>query len=175
MTAENIGAPPRARTGLKPFQAFTFLGLALVLLPTSAALLNGALGNVRIPEKLQEAATATHFWLVFSAIPLAMVQIALPKGTINHRLMGYVWCSLLVISAIVSFAMHELTGGFSPPHAFSILTLVMVPLIVYFARSQRVSWHRTMVLSLCLVMVFAGSLTFIPGRAIGSMFWAMFD
>src|SRR5690242_17118035 len=125
MTTETFGAPPRARKGgsLKPFQALTFLGLAIVLLPVSAVLINGALGNVHIPSKLQETATATHFGLVFAAIPLAMIQIALPKGTINHRLVGYVWCGLLLVSAIVSFAMHELTGGFSPPHAFSILTL----------------------------------------------------
>jgi uncharacterized membrane protein len=29
-----------------------------------------------------------------------------------------------------------------------------------------------MVLGLCLVMILAGVLTFIPGRAIGSMLWA---
>lgn len=161
---------PLAR--LRPFQAFVFLGLSLVLLPTIAALVNAALGRAHYPVKLQEAATALHFWLVFSAIPLALVQIALPKGTVNHRLVGYVWCGLLVGSATISFAMHELTGGFSPPHAFSILTLVMVPLIVFFARSHRVAWHRNMVLGLCLVLILAGVLTFLPGRAIGSMLWA---
>jgi uncharacterized membrane protein len=170
--ASVLTTPALPPTRLRPFQAFVFLGLSLVLLPVAAALLKAALGAAHYPEKLQETAFALHFWLVFSAIPLALVQIALPKGTVNHRLVGYVWCGLLVGSAMISFAMHELTGGVSPPHAFSILTLVMVPLIVFFARSHRVVWHRNMVLGLCLVMILAGALTFIPGRAIGSMLWA---
>jgi uncharacterized membrane protein len=159
--------------GVRPFQALVFTGLATVLLPTGAVFLNAAMGGVHVPGKLQELATAVHFWLVFAAIPLAMVQIALPKGTLNHRVIGYVWCSLLLVSAVVSFAMHDLTGGFSPPHAFSIVTLFMVPAIIFFARSHRVGWHRNMVLLLCMVMILAGLLTFIPGRAIGTMFWAM--
>ena len=164
----------RRQTSLRfrPYQAFVFLGLSMVLLPVAAALFNVALGGASYPEKLQDTVFALHFWLVFAAIPLALVQIALPKGTVNHRLVGYVWCALLVGSATVSFGMHELTGGFSPPHAFSILTLITVPLIVFFARSHRVVWHRNVVLGLCLVMVLAGVLTFLPGRAIGSMLWS---
>ncbi|HEX5006370.1 MAG TPA: hypothetical protein VFV70_04615 [Hyphomonadaceae bacterium] len=160
---------PQRSAQLKPYQAFVFFGLSVVLLLVATALVKAALGVAHYPAKLQETVFALHFWLVFAAIPLALVQIALPKGTVNHRLVGYAWCALLVGSATVSFAMHELTGGFSPPHAFSILTLVMVPLIVFFARSHRVVWHRNMVLGLCLVMILAGVLTFIPGRAIGSM------
>ena len=173
-TAQDI-AQTRAGAlrGFKPAQAMVFTGLAMVLLPTGAVLANAALGNVQVPAKLVEIATSIHFWLVFAAVPLAMVQIALPKGTFNHRLIGYVWCALLLVSAVASFAMHDLTGGFSPPHAFSIATLFLVPMIVYFARSHRVAWHRGMVLLLCGLMILAGLLTFLPGRVIGTMLWAM--
>ncbi len=174
MTAETIGAPPtRAPSRFKPFQAITFTGLAIVFLLTAAALANGALGRTDFPEKFGDAATLTHFVLIFAAIPLAMAQIALPKGTPRHRMTGYAWCGLMVAAAIISFAMHEITGGFSLPHAFSIITLIMVPLIVYFAHMGRRRWHRGLVLSLNLIVIFAGSLTFIPGRAIGAMFWAI--
>lgn len=171
MTAEAIGARPGRA---KPLQAIAFLGLAIVLLPTSAALLNGALGRTPFPPKLSEWATLTHFTLVFAAVPLAMIQIAMPKGTLPHRTIGYVWCALLIVSAIVSFAMHELTGGFSPPHAFSIMTLVFVPLIVFFARTHRTMWHLGFVFTLIMTMVLAGVLTFLPGRAIADMFWPIF-
>ena len=171
MTAETTGAPPRR---LYPLQAIALLGLSVVLLPTTAALLNGALGRTPFPEKFADWATLTHFALVFSAIPLAMIQLAMPKGTLPHRTIGYVWCALLLVSALVSFAMHELTGGFSPPHVFSIMTLVFVPLIVFFARTGRTMWHLGFVFTLIMTMVLAGVLTFIPGRAIGSMFWSIF-
>ena len=175
MTADTLGALPQARGRYRPLQAIFFLLLAMVFLPTTAALANGALGRVAFPEKFQDIATLTHFVLIFSAVPLAMIQFAMPKGTLPHRTIGYVWCGLLTVAAIVSFAMHEITGGFSPPHAFSIFTLVAVPLIAYFGSMGRRRWHRFMVMSLVAIMIIAGLLTFAPGRAIGSMFWAIWS
>jgi uncharacterized membrane protein len=175
MTAETIGAPSRAPAQFRPFQAFTFLGLSIVVLMTIAALGNVAIGRTPLSEKFADLATLVHFTLVFSSIPLALVQIALPKGTPLHRVIGYTWCALMTVAAVVSFWMHEITGGFSPPHAFSILTLIMVPLIILFARTGRTKSHRNTVLWLNLIVIIAGLLAFTaPGeRALATMLWGV--
>jgi uncharacterized membrane protein len=175
MIAETVGAPSRAPGKLRPFQAFTFLGLSIVVLMTLAALGNAAIGRSQLAEKFSNLATLVHFILVFSAIPLALVQIALPKGTLPHRAVGYTWCALMIVAAIVSFWMHEITGGFSPPHAFSILTLIMIPLIVLFARTGWTRSHRNTVLWLNLIVIIAGLLAFTaPGeRALATMLWGV--
>jgi uncharacterized membrane protein len=175
MTDATAGAPSGAPRAFKPFQAFTFLGLSVVALMTLAAVGNAAIGRAQFSEKFADLATLVHFILVFSAIPLALVQIAAPKGTFPHRVVGYTWCGLMAVAALVSFAMHELTGGFSPPHAFSILTLIMIPLIILFARTGWTKSHRNTVLWLNLIVVAAGLFAFKGAgeRALATMLWGV--
>lgn len=170
MTAETIAARP---SRIKPFQVFVAVGLTAVLLMTLAALGNAALGRTQFSEKFADLATIVHFTLILGAIPVALVQIALPKGTLLHRIIGYTWCALMVMAALVSFAMHEITGGFSPPHAFSIMTLIAIPLIVFFARTGRTRTHRNLVLWLNLIVIVAGLFAFkgVGERALATMFW----
>ena len=69
--------------------------------------------------------------------------------------------------AISSFWIHEirLLGPFSPIHALSIFTLVMLPLAVLHARSHRVTQHRKAMISIFVgALVIAGAFTFLPGR-----------
>jgi uncharacterized membrane protein len=170
-------APRRAqRRGFKPVQAITALGCAIVALMALAGLLNLALGRVEIPEVFKDWISVTHFVLVFSTLPLTVVQILLPKGTGLHRKIGYTWSGLLISASLISFGMHGINGGFSPPHFFSALTLVLVPLIMYLALTGRRIAHRSLVLSYALFfLVAAGAFTFVPGRALGDLFWSIWS
>ena len=146
-------------------------GGSIVFLLTCAALANAEARHLALPDALKKGAVIVHLSTVFFALPLGVSQLVLPKGTVRHRVAGYVWCALMVTTAIVSFAVHEINpGGLSPIHVFSVITLVVTPLIVFYARTGRVAAHQRSVLGLMLGgLMLAGLFTFIPSRALGSL------
>jgi uncharacterized membrane protein len=77
------------------------------------------------------------------ALVIGAAQVALPKGTLPHRTMGWVWVVLMATVAASSFWIHPIctVGGFSAIHALSIFTLVMLPMAVWQARRQNVQRH----------------------------------
>src|SRR6202045_1590940 len=93
------------------------------------------------------AAPAVIQWHAFAALgafALGAVQLAAPKGTIPHRVFGWIWATLLFVVAVSSFFIHEirLWGPWSPIHLLSILVLVTLPLAVLHARRHDVRQHR---------------------------------
>ena len=108
-----------------------------------------------------------HAYAALGAFGLGVVQLAGLKGTGRHRAIGYVWIGLMLAVAISAFWIHELRiwGPWSPIHLLSILTLVMLPLGLTYARRHNVSGHRKTMLGLFLgALVIAGIFTFVPGR-----------
>ncbi len=124
-----------------------------------------------MPSDLRGAAVVAHLVSVMLALPLGVSQLVLPKGTFRHRIVGYVWVGLMIFTALVSFSVHVINpGGFSPIHLFSILTLVVAPLIVYRARRGEVAKHQRAVLGLMIGgLGIAGLFTFLPSRALGML------
>jgi uncharacterized membrane protein len=172
MTAVATGSATR----FGPLQTVAVIGGAVVFLLATAALANMALSHVATPDSLKGLAVAAHLTTVLAALPLGISQLVLPKGTLRHRIVGYVWIALMVTTAIVSFAIHQINpNGLSPLHIFSVMTLVTAPMIVWAARTGRVEHHRRAVLGLMLGgLVIAGLFTFIPGRALGQLALAIF-
>jgi uncharacterized membrane protein len=76
-----------------------------------------------------------HAFAAMAAFGLGAIQLAAPKGTMPHRLAGWVWVSVMLVLAISSFFIHtiRLWGPFSPIHLLSVFTLVMLPLAVLAA------------------------------------------
>jgi uncharacterized membrane protein len=108
-----------------------------------------------------------HAFAAFAALAIGGVQLALPKGTPRHRVMGYVWVALMLVIAISSFWIQQirLIGPFSPIHLLSILVLVTVPLAAWHAHNHRVAKHRKVMMSLYVfALVGAGVFTLLPGR-----------
>jgi uncharacterized membrane protein len=83
-------------------------------------------------------ATQLHAYAALASFALGVVQLARVKGTTGHRALGYTWVGLMLIVALGSFWIHDLRvwGPWSPIHLLSILSLVMLPLGVWYA-------HRT--------------------------------
>ena len=109
----------------------------------------------------------THAFSAIAAFTIGIVQLAAPKGTIPHRLIGWSWTALMLSVAVSSFFIHQirLWGPWSPIHLLSILVLVTLPLAVLHARRQEVRQHRTAMLMLFSgALVIAGAFTFLPGR-----------
>ena len=152
------------------------VGSSIVFLLATAAVLNGVLSSQPLPPDLRHTAVVAHLATVLSALPLGISQLLLPKGTIRHRTIGYLWCALMTLTALVSFAIYGINpGGFSPIHLFSVLTLVLVPLIIFEARTGRVSRHQRAVLGLMIGgLVIAGLFTFLPGRVLGVLILRFF-
>jgi uncharacterized membrane protein len=118
---------------------------------------------------LLDAAPAipVHAFAAMAAFALGLVQFALPKGTLPHRTVGWIWVALMAAVAVSSFWIHQirLVGPFSPIHLLSILTLVMLPLTVWRAHTHKVAAHRRAMIALFAgALLIAGLFTLLPGR-----------
>jgi uncharacterized membrane protein len=108
-----------------------------------------------------------HAFAAMSAFVLGLVQFAAPKGTLPHRTVGFIWLTLMLTVAMSSFWIHEirLLGPWSPIHLISIYVLIMVPVVVYYARKHNIRRHsRTVIYMFLGGLVIAGLFTLVPGR-----------
>jgi uncharacterized membrane protein len=108
-----------------------------------------------------------HAFAALAALALGGAQLALPKGTTRHRVMGYAWAALILVIAASSFWIQQirLIGPFSPIHLLSIIVLITVPLAVWHAHMHRVAKHRRVMISLYVfALIGAGVFTLLPGR-----------
>ena len=164
-------------TGARVITPLVVVGGAAVFLLALAGIGNALLSHARMPAILQNTAVVLHLITVMLALPLGLSQLVLPKGTMRHRTVGYIWCALMTVTALVSFAVHTLLPSwpFSPIHLLSALTLVTIPGIIYFARTGQVGRHQRSVLFLMVGgLVVAGFFTLIPARALGQLVFRLF-
>lgn len=117
---------------------------------------------------LQQAWPIPHHALAaFAAIFVRGAQLVMRKGGNIHRVMGYIWVTLMVGVALSSFFIHELRmlGPFSVIHVISIWTLLSVYLAVRAARERRINVHRRWMQNLyVLALLLTGAFTLLPGR-----------
>ncbi len=108
-----------------------------------------------------------HALAAIAALLLGTAQMALPKGTLPHRSMGWLWVILMALVALSSFGIHTLCqfGPFSVIHGLSLLTLVLLPVGVMHARRHAVGQHRRVMVWLFVgALLAAGVFTLWPGR-----------
>lgn len=95
---------------------------------------------------------AAHLIPALSATATGAWMVARPKGTPSHKRVGKIWVTLMLMTAITSFAItggpFAVLGGFSYIHLLSVIMLVAVPLGVWAARHQRVALHKFIMISL---------------------------
>lgn len=116
----------------------------------------------------------THAMAAFLAIVLGGLQFVLPKGTVLHRGLGYLWVTAMGYVAISSFFIHEiqLWGPFSPIHILSVLTLGLLAFSIWLARSGRIKAHKgVMIYTYVSALIVTGGFTLLPGRVINAVFW----
>ncbi len=173
MTAPPVDATEDRMT---PGMALGLAGSGIVFLLASAGLANALVSRLPIPDDLRQGAVAAHLGSVMLALPLGISQLVLPKGTLRHRTVGYIWLALMTFTALVSFAIHTINpGGLSWIHLFSVLTLVFVPIIAIQARRGEVAKHRRAVLGVIIGgLAIAGLFTFLPQRALGVLVFRLF-
>lgn len=110
---------------------------------------------------------AAHALLALAAMAAGAAQMALPKGTLAHRVVGYGWVCAMAVVAASSFFIHEfrILGPFSPIHVLSAITLAALVYAIRAARQGRIRAHRAAMTQLfVLALLLTGAFTLIPGR-----------
>jgi uncharacterized membrane protein len=108
-----------------------------------------------------------HAFAALAAFALGLFQLAAPKGTVRHRITGWIWVVLLATVVVTSFRIHEIRtwGSWSAIHLLSIFTAVMLPVGVLHARRHRVKQHRSTMIGLFFgALIVAGIFALRPGR-----------
>jgi uncharacterized membrane protein len=108
-----------------------------------------------------------HAFAALLAFALGVFQLLAPKGTVRHRITGWIWAGLMATIVVTSFGIHDMRtwGPWSPIHLLSIFTAVMLPIGVVHARRHRVRQHRSSMIWLFAgALVIAGIFTLFPGR-----------
>lgn len=115
-----------------------------------------------------------HASTAIAAIVIGAIQFLAKKGTANHRLLGYMWVTLILIVSLSSFGIYEirLLGPFSPIHLLSILTFYSVISAVVAIRAGNVQLHKKSMIQLYLLaLLLTGAFTFYPGRVMYRVFF----
>ncbi len=170
-------------TGLALRSTIIAVVLTAILLalfgPKGLSLLGHVLAGARLhAPRLDLLASASlpikiHLATVLAAVVLATWQMIGPKGRTLHRVLGWTLSILLVTTAVASLFIHDPRGGlFNPFQLFSVWTLIGVPIALLAARRHKVNYHARSMAGLYFGgMIFAGLLTFLPGRLMWSVFF----
>jgi uncharacterized membrane protein len=113
-----------------------------------------------------------HVAAALAALVLGSVILFRKKGTTAHRAAGYVWVVLLLVTALSSFAIHELRvwGLWSPIHLLSVATILGLGSGIRLARAGRIRRHRNVMRATFFgALVIAGLFTLLPGRIMNAV------
>lgn len=101
--------------------------------------------------------------------------LAAPKGFRLHRTMGWIWVAAMAVTAFSSFFITGLMGStYSPIHALSAWAMIGLPFGIAAIRRGDVKKHRKMMTDMFFGgMVIAGLFSFLPGRLMWNMFFAI--
>jgi len=107
-----------------------------------------------------------HAFAALVAFALGAVQLAAPKGTIPHRLFGWLWGSLMLAVVLSSFFIHTIRlWGREPDPPLVAVHLGHVAARRPARASHQVERHRRAMTGLFVgALVIAGIFTLLPGR-----------
>lgn len=110
-----------------------------------------------------------HLATMATALALTPVMLLRPKGSRAHRVLGWVWASAMILTALFSLLIRDSNhGSFSLIHILSAWVLLQVPVLVWRARSHNVVAHRRSVRGLVFgALLIAGFFTFPFDRLLG--------
>ncbi|HKU64714.1 MAG TPA: DUF2306 domain-containing protein [Rhizomicrobium sp.] len=92
------------------------------------------------------------------------------KGAPRHRAVGYVYLTLMTVTAITALFIHQIPAidivyGFGPIHIFSVVTLSGVVGALRGAWTHNIQMHRSSMLGVYIGgILIAGTFAFLPGR-----------
>jgi uncharacterized membrane protein len=110
-----------------------------------------------------------HLMTMMAALALTPAILWKRRGDTRHRWLGYVWVSLLAVTALDTFAIRTIDPGhLSWIHLLSAFTLLQLPIIIWSARSHNHARHRRAIRGLAIgALLIAGFFTLPFGRMLG--------
>lgn len=116
-----------------------------------------------------------HLTAALTAFVIGAVLLMGVKGTMRHRVLGYMWVAAMSVTALSSFILYGVaTTPFSWIHALSAWTLIAMPMGLAAARRRNIKAHaRQMTSAFVGGMLVAGLFTFLPGRLMWSIFFGV--
>ena len=95
------------------------------------------------------------------------------KGTPPHRAIGAVFAAAMLLTAISSFWITSISPGrYSWIHILSVITLISIPLALYFRRTGNIALHAVHMIGPFIGLIIAGAFTLAPGRIMNQLFFA---
>ncbi|MFN3728049.1 MAG: DUF2306 domain-containing protein [Allosphingosinicella sp.] len=165
----NMTLQPRAEVGdrtafllSKRLRLFLVAAAAVLTLLSCYGVVRWLLGySVLQPRSI---AVVIHIATVLPAIPLGAYLLLSMKGDYRHRMLGYVWLALMMVTAI-STIFIRFNGSFSLIHIFTVLAFIAVPGAITSARSRNIVKHRKHMIQFYIgALIIAGITAFAPGR-----------
>ncbi len=162
--AEVRAKPARISTAPDTFDRILALAASGLLVLVLVALFKGQAEWGRVPVIVW-----AHLMTIMIALVLTPVMLLRRRGDRYHRVLGWVWAVALFGTAFISLFVKVINPGhFSYIHLLSLLTIVQVPLIVWYARRHQVKRHRQAVRGMVIgALLVAGFFTLPYGRLIG--------
>lgn len=128
------------------------------------------------PLVTSKLALKIHVASALSTFFVGLILLSgLPKGTRVHKRLGWTWVIAMSATAISSFFLVGLNGThFSWIHGLSAWTIITLPFAVVAARRHKVQSHAKHMRGMFLGgMLIAGLFTFLPGRMMWRIFFAI--
>ena len=118
-----------------------------------------------------------HLLTVIPCVLIGGYLLAVKKGTPFHKLLGKLYMSLMVITAVITLFMPAYVGPqflhhFGYIHLFSILTLYSVPTAIIAVKKGQIKKHKFKMIFLYVgAIIIAGGFTLSPGRFLHTLFF----
>ena len=116
--------------------------------------------------------SAIHLAALLPAIAIGVIQLAAPKGTRPHKILGWIWVLLMLIAVLSSFWIMELRkgAGFSVIHLLSVWVLIAMSCAIWFIRRGNVRAHKRFMVGTLIGVAGAGLGALMPGRFLSYLF-----
>lgn len=116
-----------------------------------------------------------HVLGAVTAFVVGIILLRGVKGSGLHRKLGYTWVAAMGLTAFSSFFITGLNGhNYSLIHGISAWTVIALPMAVAAARRRDIRKHaKGMTGAFVGGLLIAGLFTFLPGRMLWSIFFAV--
>ena len=121
-----------------------------------------------------------HLATILPAFVIATYLLIRRKGTSQHRLLGKIFLSLMMTTAVITLFMKAhvgptILGHFGFIHIFSFMALYSSPAAFLAAKRRNIVAHRAHIIGLYVgALLIAGAFAFAPGRMMHSWITRLF-
>ena len=110
-----------------------------------------------------------HLIAALLAILLGSINLSRRKGTIQHRVIGWVWLVLMTVVTLSSFGIRELNPGqFSWIHILTVWTIISMAVALIAIKNKKIRLHARFMIGTMIGAVVAGLFALAPGRFIST-------